>query len=212
MANSQTVAQIIITSGGSAINLNANGASSLVLNTGNLSRTGGVLNVTLPTGGPSATNGVRTTASNVNGIVGGFAVVGGADWAMNVGDTHVAPGVNVGDPGTWDAEGAFSGGLTQLSVYTSSLTPLVAGTPISFNTSTDPTANVTAGNIYYVGILSGPTGVGTNQYFTVSTTPDGGTLVTPLNGATSGTLSIDSQGNLQAYTAYTAYANPVLTP
>ena len=88
--NSQTMASITVGSGANAVALDANSATSLLLNLNAITRSaGGTLDLTLPTGAPSATNGVRTTTAtsmnsvlataNSNGIA--YATVGGSDWA-----------------------------------------------------------------------------------------------------------------------------------
>jgi fibronectin-binding autotransporter adhesin len=98
--NSQTVASTSVGAGHSAVSLNANSATSLLLDLKAISRSaGGTLDVTLPTGSPSSTNGVITSstanlANSVlvsaasNGIA--YATVGGSDWAGISGSNIVA--------------------------------------------------------------------------------------------------------------------------
>jgi autotransporter-associated beta strand protein len=98
--NSQTVASTSVGAGHSAVSLNANSATSLLLDLKAISRSaGGTLDVTLPTGSPSSTNGVITSStSNLansvlvsaasNGIA--YATVGGSDWAGISGSNIVA--------------------------------------------------------------------------------------------------------------------------
>ena len=99
-ANSQAVASTTVGSGNSALVLNANSATSLLLNLNAISRSaGGTLDLSLPTGTQNNTNGVITSstanlANSVlvsaasNGIA--YATVGGSDWATISGSNIVA--------------------------------------------------------------------------------------------------------------------------
>jgi len=98
-ANSQAVASTTVGSGNSSLVLNANSATSLLLNLNAISRSaGGTLDLSLPAGTASSTNGVRTTTTtsmnsvlataNSNGIA--YATVGGTDWAGLSGGNIVA--------------------------------------------------------------------------------------------------------------------------
>lgn len=84
-ANSQTVQSLTASAGTSTISLTRNTTTTqdLVLNLGNVtSLNGGRINFILPTGTQSATNGIRTTSGNdASGILGGWATVGGNNWA-----------------------------------------------------------------------------------------------------------------------------------
>ena len=88
--NSQAVASTSVGAGNSAVVLNGNSATSLLLDLKAISRSaGGTLDLSLPTGTQSSTNGVITTTTNLtngvlvsaasNGIA--YATVGGTDWA-----------------------------------------------------------------------------------------------------------------------------------
>ena len=88
--NSQAVASTTVGAGNSAVALNLNSATSLLLDLKAITRSaGGTLNLSLPTGTQSSTNGVITTTTNLtngvlvsaasNGIA--YATVGGTDWA-----------------------------------------------------------------------------------------------------------------------------------
>jgi fibronectin-binding autotransporter adhesin len=89
--NSQSMASTTVAAGDGAVSLNANSATSLLLSLGGITRnTGGTLNVTLPAGTQSSTNGVRTTTTaTVNSVLTtattsagiAYATVGGTDWA-----------------------------------------------------------------------------------------------------------------------------------
>ena len=92
--NSQTFASTTLTAGNaSALSLTANvTANPLLLNLGAITRNAGTtLDITLPTGTQSATNGVRTTTTNVsnnvftNGSNVAYATIGGTTWAGRTG-------------------------------------------------------------------------------------------------------------------------------
>ncbi|WP_038169967.1 autotransporter-associated beta strand repeat-containing protein [Verrucomicrobium sp. BvORR106] len=82
-AVSQTFNGLQVTKGTSEILLQTSSGSpqNNLLNLGAINRTGGAINFVLPSGTQSATNGYRTTSSNVNGILGAWATVSGGDWA-----------------------------------------------------------------------------------------------------------------------------------
>ena len=90
--NSQQFNGLTLNSGASAITLSANATSNpLLLTLGAITRnTGGTVNFTQPTGTISATNGITTSTTNTNGILGGWATVGGTNWATNNGTNIVA--------------------------------------------------------------------------------------------------------------------------
>ncbi len=90
-ANIQTFDNgITINSGASAITLdNSVGANDLLLNLGEISRdAGGTVDFTLPiVVNDPVVNGITTmTANTANTILGGWATVGGTDWAISAGD------------------------------------------------------------------------------------------------------------------------------
>ncbi|HZZ27613.1 MAG TPA: autotransporter-associated beta strand repeat-containing protein [Pirellulales bacterium] len=75
-SNSQSFNNTNVTVGPGIIAVNNNGGSGTVLNLGALTHTaGGVAAFVLPSGTQSATNGIRTSSSNVNGIIGGWATI-----------------------------------------------------------------------------------------------------------------------------------------
>lgn len=82
-ANTQTFNGLSITGGSSTIALNANAtANPLLLILGNITRSAtATINFMLPSGTQDATNGIRTTSTNSNGILGGWATVNGTDYA-----------------------------------------------------------------------------------------------------------------------------------
>lgn len=82
-AVSQTFNGLQVTRGTTEILLQTSSSNPQdnLLNLGAITRTGGTINFVLPAGTQSATNGYRTTSSNVNGILGAWATVNGGDWA-----------------------------------------------------------------------------------------------------------------------------------
>ena len=88
--NSQQVNGLTLNAGASVIQLNADAtANPLLLALGTVTQNaGGTVDFTLPTGAQSATNGITTTTGNTNGILGGYATVGGNDWAAVSGWQH----------------------------------------------------------------------------------------------------------------------------
>ncbi len=91
-SNSQQFHGLSINPGSSSIVLTAAGTSNrLLLSLGTIGRSaGGTVDFTLPGGTQSATNGITTTTANTNGILGGYATVGGANWATWNGTDIVA--------------------------------------------------------------------------------------------------------------------------
>ena len=84
--NSQWFNGLAINPGNSAIVLAASTSNPLLLSLGSISRSpGGTVNFTLPSGTLSGSNGIITTTTNTNGILGGYATVGGTDWASSNG-------------------------------------------------------------------------------------------------------------------------------
>lgn len=90
--SSQTFSGLTLNAGASGVTVTipVNGSDGTVLNLGAITpNAGGTVNFTLPTGGQSATNGITTNTTNINGILGGWARIGN-QWAMN--STNVAGG------------------------------------------------------------------------------------------------------------------------
>jgi len=92
-ANSQQFSTLSI-GGAAATSIQLlNSSQNLVLNVGAISRgagNGSTVDFVLPTGTQSSTNGVLTTATNSNGIIGPYATVGGQNWATNSGGNIIA--------------------------------------------------------------------------------------------------------------------------
>ena len=84
MANSQQFNGLTVNPDSSAIILTTAGSTNLLLSLGSISRnTGGTVDFTLPGGTQSAINGITTTTPNTTaGILGGYATVGGTNWAI----------------------------------------------------------------------------------------------------------------------------------
>lgn len=82
--NAQTVGSLTLNSGANAIVENLNTATSLALTVGAITaNAGATLDVTLPTGTLSATNGFNTSTAALNGILGGYATANaGAGWLV----------------------------------------------------------------------------------------------------------------------------------
>ncbi|WP_050028109.1 autotransporter-associated beta strand repeat-containing protein [Verrucomicrobium sp. BvORR034] len=82
-ANTQTFNGLSLTEGSSTITLTANAtANPLLLTLGSITRSAtATVNFALPAGTQDATNGVLTTSTNTNRILGGWATVNGTDYA-----------------------------------------------------------------------------------------------------------------------------------
>jgi fibronectin-binding autotransporter adhesin len=93
--NSQTFAGTAIDLGLNVINVNQNGATSVNIALGTVSRANhGVLNMTLPVAGTTTISASNASIPNVNGIIGGWATVGtgsSASWATNDGSGNILP-------------------------------------------------------------------------------------------------------------------------
>jgi autotransporter-associated beta strand protein len=196
-ATSQTFGQVTAGSfvgvpPGSGKAVLVNNGADVLMSFGNLTTDlAGGLNFTLPSGAQTATNGVRTTASNAKvnvaavptdtGIIGGRVTVtanGTTDFATS-NAVHVAAA-------TWDDDGDPSGGTVIRGA-------LPNGTPVSFNT-VSAGSGLQAGRLYYV------IGSDNATFFKVAVRPNSPQPVFP--SGTNGTLSIDTQGNLVPFASY----------
>ena len=112
--NSQQFNGLAVNAGCSAIVLTAAGTSNpLLLSLGSISRSaGGTVDFTLPSGTQSAANGITTTTPNNSaGILGGYATVGGTDWACSTGTAGNITAYSAytgGDLGTLGSGGALN--------------------------------------------------------------------------------------------------------
>ena len=105
-ANSQQFNGLVVNAGCSAIVLTtADSSNTLVLSLGSISRSpGSTIDFTLPGGAQSAANGITTTTPNTDGILGGYATVGGTDWACSTGTAGNITAYSAytrGDLGCW---------------------------------------------------------------------------------------------------------------
>ena len=110
--NSQQFNGLTVNPGCSAIVLTAGTSNPLLLSLGSISRNaGGTVDFTLPGGTQSATNGITTTTPNTNGILGGYATVGGTDWATSngtAGNIAAYSAYTGGDLGTLASNGTLN--------------------------------------------------------------------------------------------------------
>jgi len=138
---------------------------------------GGTLNI-------GAANIADTDTLNVNGILGGYATVGGADWAINstgAGDGTItayssytdiaASGSTIADSATTNVRlnSAGGGGNIALGAATTTINTLLQ------NTTTVATVNTTGG-ILRLGATGGVLVPATGQSLTIGTATDAGTL------------------------------------
>lgn len=174
--SSQAVASLTINSGASTVvdTANSSVASALTITSSSIVRNlGGTVDFTPPSGTQSSSNGIVTSASNTNGILGGWATVGGADWATVAGGTIV-------------------GLSTQPTNYTNDTWTAGANTTVTVNDS--PSSNSTTNSLRFASTTTGNlvTLSGTNvitsggilisSAVTAATTITGGTLEGPSGG------------------------------
>ncbi len=174
--SSQTVASLSVNPGASTIVNTSNSSvpAALVVTASSITRnTGGTVDFTPPSGAQSASNGIVTTASNTSGILGGWATVGGTDWAT-----------------------VSSGNVVAYSAYTNDTWTPGANTTVTQNDAPAPGstnslrfASTTVGNLV---TLSGPNvitsgGILISSAVTAATTLTGGTI----EGSASGDLIIN---------------------
>lgn len=132
-ATSQTLAGLTVNTGASAITLNNTvaGTPDTLLALGAITRpvTGGTVAFTLPGGTRSATNGITTSAANVNGILGGWATVGN-DWATvdaGTGNTIAANAVYT-DVASGTLASAAAANIRFTAAAAETITPAAPGT------------------------------------------------------------------------------------
>ncbi len=92
--NSQTISGLTLNAASNQVSVTANAtANPIVLNLGAITRNvAGLVNFVTPTGAASATNGITTSTAvdATSGIIGGWAAVGGNDYAAKSGSNIVA--------------------------------------------------------------------------------------------------------------------------
>lgn len=162
---------------------NNSGAGALVTLNALTRYTGGTVNFVLPSGVQNGTNGFTTTTPNTNGILGGYATVGGTDWASNATNTSGGNVVGLSNStingytnDTWGA------GLN--TTVTTGSAPATGSTTNSlrFNTPGANTLMLSGTNIITSGGILLTSAVGSGN----ATTITGGTL----EGASGGDLVI----------------------
>jgi fibronectin-binding autotransporter adhesin len=175
----QTFRSAAITSGETFIVPSAAPGSNQIVNMGVMARTAanGAVDLTVTSG--NATPGCINL--NTNGIIGGWATVGGNSWAVSSSPAEAVNG--------W-TNGASGSVITAAS-------PLANGTQVAFTTLGLP-GGLQATTAYYVVGSSGNT-------FQVAATP-GGTFIT-LSGTSATTGNVITSGTISPLTAYTA-TNP----
>ena len=198
-ATSQTVASLTLASGGSnRITVAAGSGQTAVLNLGAITRTAstGTLRVALPSGVQSATNGVTTTNTTVNGAMGGYLTVSDASGVYFASKNATNNLIKVAattktDVSTWsgidnvdNVGGAFAGSLAA----TGSINTL---TFASASSSTVTLANGVTLNILSGGVLvSSTVSAGTQTITGGRLTSGGSELIFTHEGAT--TLNVAS--------------------
>ncbi|MGA2496715.1 MAG: autotransporter-associated beta strand repeat-containing protein, partial [Tepidisphaeraceae bacterium] len=198
--NSQSFNGLVLNAGASGLTANANAtANPLLLSVGGITRnTGATVNFTLPTTARSATNAISTTATNTNGILGGYATVANADWATvdgTIANTVMAYtgytainalGSTIADGATTNVNinAAGSGSNIALGATTTTINTL------KYGVSTAATIN-TAGGTLRLGATGGilvPST--TTTALTIGTAADSGVLTAGGDAATAGELIV----------------------
>ncbi len=175
VTTSQTFASTTLNAGASALSINANGGDGTRLALNAITRNvGGTVNFTQPGGTISATNGFTTTTPNTDGILGGWATVGGTDWATNDGTNIVALGAGsytlTSVAGTTMAN--YSGANIDVDNSAGLVSGVIAPNTLRFNAASANTVTLAAGTST---ITSGGIVVSSNVGNNLSTIT-GGTL------------------------------------
>jgi autotransporter-associated beta strand protein len=187
---------LTVNSGASTVTVNANGGAGTLFTPGAITRSvGGTLNFNLPSGTQSAINGITTTSLNTNGILGGYATVGGNDWATNSTNTSGGNIVGLSTVGGYTlASAAATSSFTNANIdVDSSQSPGSTINPSSlrFNTSGGYTLTLATGaNVISSGgiLVTNAAGSGGANYDDIT----GGTL----EGSASGDLVIIQNNTL----------------
>ncbi|MEI6070957.1 MAG: autotransporter-associated beta strand repeat-containing protein [Verrucomicrobiae bacterium] len=162
--NSQRFNGLNEVAGASTVTLTQNGATSLLLSLGAITRTtgGGTVDFVNPAG-LSAVNGITTTTGNTNGILGGWATVASNDWAYNNGTNIAAYSAYTND--TWAA-------ANNTNVTTGGALSSATTNSLRFNTAGAFTLTLTGTNTISSGGILETSAVGGN-----ATAITGGTLL-----------------------------------
>jgi fibronectin-binding autotransporter adhesin len=133
---SQTINGATFNRGAASIQVNTNATGNpMVMLLGGITRNaGGTVDFALPPNAQSATNGITTTTANANfaggqqSILGGYATVGGNNWAVSAGT------------------GAAAGNVTALSTYNAGF---AAGTDVDAQTGTSSPSSMTINSLRF---------------------------------------------------------------
>ncbi len=206
--NSQTLAGITLNPGATSVVLAPN-ANSLLFSLGGITRTvGSAVDFTL-SGASSGSNGVATSTANVSGILGGYATVGGVDFATFDGTNILA----LSGQTTLPASGGSAAGNYQLAGGLSASGALSLNSLKLTNTGNSDVLALgsnalsfsAGGGLLYAGgqdnnfsiTGTGLVGAGASNEFIVNAA--GGTNLTiaaPLIGAGSGTFTKSGAGTV----------------
>ena len=162
--------------------------------------TAGTIRFNLPTGTQDATNGIRTTTANVNGILGGWAtatnVSGVTNFAANDGSGGVVPVTSAAksDVTTWASADHVSDGA---SGYAGTVLQNLGVSSLRFDSVADSTVTIAAGRV--LTIVSG--GV-------LQTSAASGSIISPT--LTGGRLVSGASSELIFTTDATTPARPLL--
>ena len=155
----QAVASTTLASGGfSTIRLTPGGSQKIVLTLGAFTRaaTTGTVRFNLPTGTQDSTNGIRTTSTNVNGILGAWATVADAAGVTNFAANDGSGGVVLvtsaikADVTTWAVADNVSDGA---SGYSGTLAQNLGVNSLRFNSAADSAVTLADGRV--LTIISG---------------------------------------------------------
>ncbi|MBM3868228.1 MAG: hypothetical protein FJ384_04775, partial [Verrucomicrobia bacterium] len=165
----------------STLRLTPGGSQKIVLDLGAITRgtSAGTVRFMLPAGDQDATNGIRTTSSNVNGTLGGWATVANAAGVTNFAANDGSGGVVLvasatkADLTTWAPAEHVSDGA---SGYSGTLAQNLGVNSLRFNSAADSAVTVADGRVLTImsgGVLQTSAGVGS----TVAPSLTGGRLV-----------------------------------
>ena len=166
---------LAVNSGNSTITVNNNSAGGTVLNLNAITPSvGGTVNFNLPSGTQNILNGVTTTTLNTNGILGGYATVGGTDWAANA----------------TNASGGNIVGLSTLSGYTASTAGTTApGTTANVDFQASNTNGWTTQTVNSLRFNTAAADTLTVAASNTLTLASGGILITPNVGSNLSTIT-----------------------
>jgi autotransporter-associated beta strand protein len=182
----QAVASTTLASGGfSTIRLTPGGSQKILLSLGAFTRatSAGTIRFNLPTGTQDSTNGIRTTSTNVNGILGAWATVANAAGVTNFAANDGSGGVVLltsatkADVTAWAPAEHVSDGA---SGYSGILSQNLGINSLRFDSAADSTVTIAEGRVLTIfsgGVLQTSSASGA----TLSPTLAGGRLVSNAN-------------------------------